>query len=240
MANPGFPKERAGLKADLVRFMPMISGKLWNHLRHGHLREAGIQILAAAVGLLIASILLLAMNISHLRESFAQDERTDQAILLIDQVEARLLGVEMTVRGFALTDDAAFLQRGDRDRKSLQTAVTKLAAIMADEPTQKSRFAAMHALVRQRLDLYAYLATDEHAREVARAITDPQTRKVMSNAREKLKELREAEIALLGQRQAAMIAEARHTFYLAVGIVVLAFVAGALGLFLSQCGQQQL
>jgi len=210
-------------------------GKFQALMRRGHMRLVGGQILVVAGVMLVAAIMLLGVNLSHQRESFAEDVRTADALLLIDDVEAKLVGVEMTVRGYALTGAPDFLRWQNRERKDLQRGLEKLAVAMKGEPTQTRRFVAMRTLIRQRLELYSYLSNPDHAREVAKAITDPKTRDVMDSTRANLRELRAAQRVLLDARQGATIADTRHTFFLAIGIVILAFVAGALGLLLSQC-----
>jgi CHASE3 domain sensor protein len=203
-------------------------------LHRGRLRSVGTQFMIMSAVLLAASILMLWVSYGHLQHSFEIDERTDEALLLIDEVEAKLVGVEMTVRGFALTGEPTFLQWGARDRRDLEADMVKLEASMALEPQQKPRFAEMRALVRQRLDLYAYLGG--HKDEVAHAIVDPKTRDVMHQARQRLAGLRKAQISLLAVRQAEMATRARSTLFLTTGIVIFAFLSVVTGIVLARGG----
>lgn len=202
----------------------------------GRLRPAGTQIMIVSAMLLAASILLLWGSYSHLTHSLETDRRTNEAILLIDQVELKLVGVEQTVRGYALTGDRAFLGWGGNERRDLSRAMSGLAAAMDQEPDQKARFRDMRRLVNQRLDLYAYLVRPEHAKDVGRAMLDPRKRLVMSKARRLLADLRRTQTHLLQIRQADTARNARMTLYLATGIVLLAFVSVVFGIVLIQGG----
>lgn len=205
-------------------------------LRGGRLRSVGTQILIMSAVLLAASILLLWVNYIHLRDSLENDRRTSAAVLLIDQIESKLVGVEMTVRGYALTGEPSFKKWGGSERRGVEMYMKSLGTAMDLETDQKQRFAELQSLVRQRLDLYDYLFQPEHTKEVARAILDPKTRNVMALARKRLAGLRQKQMDLLTVRQAATTEEVRSTLYLTAGIVILAFVSVMLGIVMAQSG----
>jgi CHASE3 domain sensor protein len=206
------------------------------HVRRGSLQQAGTQIMVVAGVLLVSSLLLLWMNFSHLHESFKLDQHTDATLLLIDRAEIRLVGIEMKVRGYALTGDPGFLRREAKEREDLQAALGGISAAVADEPRQAKLFAEVEKLVGARLALYAYLSDPAHAGEVARAITDPEKRAVMSRVRNKLAEMRAAEIAVLQVQQKSLVDEAVRSLLLSTGIIILAFAAVVLGIVLAQGG----
>lgn len=204
------------------------------HVRRGSLQQVGIQVLVVAGVLLVSSLLLLWMNFSHLRKSFELDQHTDSMLLLIDRAEIRLLGIEMKVRGYALTGDPGFLRREAKEREDLQATLGRLSTVVAGEPEQAKLFAKAEKLIRTRLALYAYLSDPAHAGEVARTIVDPEKRAVMSRARNTLAEMRNAEIAVLQVQQKALVAEAVRSLLLSSGIIILAFSAVVLGIVLAQ------
>ena len=173
-----------------------------NLTRHGHLRQVGSPILFAAVAMFISAVMLLGVNISNLHQSFMENARTNDTILQIVTAEAKLVGVEMTVRGFALTGDPAFLDRQKSERKDLKVVLERLGGLVAGDPEQRKHFAEARKLIQMRLDLFAYLSAPGHVREVPHAITDPKTRAVMGQAHYKLRDLLVAEREHLRQKQA--------------------------------------
>lgn len=191
--------------------------------------------LFAAIVLLLSGIVLLGANVSVLRANSALVQRTDDALIQISEVDAKLVGVEMTVRGYALTDNPSFLSYQLYERSHVTTSMARLATLIAREVSQAGRFARLRVLVAKRLALYTYLSDlgPGHAKEVAAAITDPDKRHDMLLARIHLTEMRDQELKLLAERQVASARQASRTYALAIGIVVLAFGFGALGFVFS-------
>ncbi len=212
--------------------LPISSHGLHILVRRGHLRQMGMQMLAVAVVLLLSAVLLLGVNVSALHKSFAWVQRTNDMLVQIAEVETRLVGNELTVRGYALTDDPVFLTYQKSEQIQMTTAMRKLAALVAEEETQAGRFAKLRDLVSQRVAHFAHLTSlgPGHAQDVRAAIVDPGRRTVMRASRALLADMRAEELKLLAQRQAAATQQASRTYWLAVGIVVLAFVFGGLGL----------
>lgn len=204
--------------------------------RRGHLHELRLSVVLGAFILLLSAISLLATNYAQLRKSNEAVRRTNLALREIAEVDAKLVGVEMTVRGYALTNDPLFITAQKYEREHLATAMGILAQAISSEPTQQARFAAIRELIAQRLALYARLFAlgPGHARAVADAITNMPKRKEMLAARLTLTDLREHELALLDARQADLERDALHAFLLAVVLVVISFLFGAVGLTLSQ------
>jgi CHASE3 domain sensor protein len=203
------------------------------------LRQIGTPTLIGSVVLLISALLLLGANVSALRNSFAWVQRTDDVLVQLSEVELRLVGNELTVRGYALTDDPIFLSYQKSEQKQMATAMGKLTTLIAEEPSQKNRFAALRSLVDKRMTHFAYLTSlgPGHAQEVAVAIRDPGKRAVMRAARVQVATMRDEELKLLADRQAAVAAQSTRAYELAIGIVVLAFLFGGLGLAFAQIGR---
>jgi len=207
----------------------------------GHLREMGTPTLFAAIVLLLSGMALLGANVSELRNSYAWVQRSNAVLLQIAEVDSKLVGVEMTVRGYALTDDPAFLRRQRYERDHAMMAMDKLAALMADHPRRLVRVADLRTLVSKRLALYASLSGlgPGHAKGVAAAITDPQKRNDMLAVRLGLNDLRDNELKLLTARQEESARQATHTYKLATAFVVLAFLFSALGLVFTLYGRRR-
>ncbi len=172
----------------------------------GHLRQAGTPTLFAAVVLLLSAMALLGVNITELRRSYAVIQRSNATLLEIAEVDAKLVGVEMTVRGYALTDDPKFLRYQHYERSHTMTAMDKLAQLVADQPAQMRRLELLRGLVAKRLALYSQLSGlgPGHASDVAAAITDPKKRDDMLSARLTLQAMRDDQLKLLASRQATV------------------------------------
>ena len=207
----------------------------------GYLRQIGTPTLIGSIVLLISALLLLGANVSALRNSFAWVQRTDDVLVQLAAVETRLVANELTVRGYALTDDPIFLTYQKNEQGQMAMAIRKLAVLIADEPSQKNRFAALRSLVDKRMAHFARLTSlgPGHAQEVAVAIRDPQKRTVMRAARGQAITMRNEELKLLANRQAAVAEQSTRAYELAIGIVLLAFVFGGLGLAFAQIGRDR-
>ena len=208
-------------------------------LRRGHLRQAGSSALFAAVVLLLSGMILLGINVSTMRKNFEWVQQTDDVLQQISTLESGVTGVELTVRGYALTDDTRFLVFQRNNLHIIELAADKLAGLIAHSPSQLSQFAAL----RQTVDVHCQLFTaltglgPGHAREVAAAIVNRKYRDVMDKLRGQLSAFRQEERQLLVQRQETATAQASRTYDIAIGIVLTAFVLGVLGIVLAQSGR---
>jgi CHASE3 domain sensor protein len=219
-----------------------LSLESFNILFHrGHLRSVGMQILIVAVVLLLSAVLLLGVNVTKLQESFAWVQETNNELIQISEVDKRLVGNELTVRGYALTDDPIFLTYRQDESRQMNAAIAKLGVLLADDPDMTQDFAELRSLVKQRLDLFTYLINlgPGHAQDVAASIRDPKYRAIMRAARAKVEEMRGLELKQLAEQQAAAAQQAKSTYRLAIGIVVLSFVFGALGLAFALIGRDR-
>jgi CHASE3 domain sensor protein len=208
------------------------SSRFRDAIAGGRLSSLGTQIMFAAAALLASSMILLGINVTHLNESFAADRHTDNSLIALAEIEIRLLGSEMKVRGYAMTGDTGFLHRLQSDEKRLFGALDALAPLATDNPLQAQRYARLRALVVQRTDLYAFLIRPEHIGDVKRVIVDPKPRAVMDEARQILAVMRQTELGLLEQKQQALVRDARQTFVTTAAIVMAAFLAILLGIVL--------
>jgi CHASE3 domain sensor protein len=210
-----------------------------NILNRGGLRPVGTQIMAAAAALLVAALLLLGVNLSHLRDSYLTNERTDEVLLKISELDSRLQGAELSVRGYALTGNVIFVTYQKNEQRHVYVAFDHLDRLLADEPSQLKRLTAVRQLVQARIAWFSYLSSSpERAKNVAAAITDPKYRALMRRTRDALSGLSQAERRLLEAKQQDMTRQARRTFLIAACIVVWSFVLSALGLLLARGGSR--
>ena len=210
--------------------MPTTEG-LKTLFQRGHLRQTGSSCLFGAVVLLLSGMTLLGANVSKLRDSYTRVQHSNAVLLQLGEVDAKLVGVEMTVRGYALTDDPAFLKYQKSEREHTTAAMDKLATLIGTDAARASSYRLLKSLVAKRLALYAYLSGlgPGHAHDVAVAISDPAKRNDMYNARILMARLRDDEMKLLAERQDAATQQAAYSYKLALMIVVLAFVLSAVG-----------
>jgi CHASE3 domain sensor protein len=205
----------------------------------GHLQLLGTPMLTGSVALLICGVLLLGMNVSALRQSFAWVQRSDDILIAVSDIKTHVVGNELTVRGYALTDDPIFLRYQKSELHALAENMGKLSRLMADDPTQQSRFVQLKAVVGRHTALFTHLTAlgPGRATDVAYAIIDKDNRTVMNNARAALDKLRAIELAILARRQQTTELEVSRTYAMTVGIVVLAFGLGVIGIALLRYGR---
>jgi CHASE3 domain sensor protein len=208
-------------------------------LRRGHLHSIGTPTLIAAAVLLICALLLLGANVSALSDSFAWVQRTDNALMALSDIELRVIGNELTIRGYALTDDPRFLLFHGNETKFMWAATDKLGDAIGYDPVQVARYRRLRAVLDQRSNQLSRLFSlgPGHAREVAAAIVDDRYRNVLFAARGQVDDFRAEELKLLAERQAAATLQAKRTYGIAIAIFVLAFAFGGLGIAFEMFGR---
>ena len=209
---------------------------LHSSLRGGDTSGVTTPTLFVAVVLLLCAITLMGTSYTRFRETNAEVHRATSVLLQIAEVDSKLVGMEMTVRGYALTDDPVFLKRENYERIHLVSAMQQLDRLIAQESSQRESFAHLRAVVAKRMALYAYLSGlgSDRVREVARVITDTDKRREMLSGRLALNALRDRELKLLQDRQAVQERDAWHTFLIVISIIAAAFVLGGIGLLVSR------
>lgn len=201
-------------------------------MQSGHLRQAGIEIIAGAVALLIAGMVLTSANMSELRAINIRTQNANAALRQVAEVNNMAIGIEMSVRGLALTDDPIFRDYLLSNEDDLRKAVNALTRLVADVPQEDGNIAKLHTLSERHIAIYdrLSLAQPDRAGAVSDAIVDPTTREVRYRLLKTLYSIRDDELKLLGQRQIEAERKVRQTFILSFGIVLLAFVLATIGL----------
>lgn len=207
------------------------------HIRKGHLRKAGTEILAGAVVLLIAGMILLGANISELHGLNQQVERSNEALLQVSEVDNMAIGVEFAVRGLALSGNPVFRKYHRDNDRNLRKAITRLATQTSDRPDQIKDIKSLRILIDSQIATYDRLAAlgREDAPQIAAAIVDPKIRQTRDRLQRTLYDIRRRELAILRDRQKEAERRIRQTFVLSAGIVAMAFALAIIGLTLI-CG----
>ena len=209
-------------------------------LDRGFLRQLGTPILVAAVVMLASAVMLLSVNVSALRQSFEWVQRSDDILLEVSEIENAVIGHELTIRGYALTDDPIFLDYEKNEIGRVDKGMDRLGSLVSADAAQVVLFDKLRQVLDRHTSAFRQLTKlgPAHADVVAKAIRDPSMRAVMANARNGLASFRTVELSILKQRQASAARQASRTFALAIGIVVAAFLLGALGMVVAQYGRE--
>jgi CHASE3 domain sensor protein len=209
--------------------------QLVDFLDRAGLRELGLPMLITAVVLFVAAMAMLGANVSAVRESYSRVQRSNSVLLELAAINTLVMGIDITVRGYALTDNPDFLVYEADNRRRLGYAIDNLASFASADPGQSARIARLRPLVAQHEALFAQLSSlgPGHAKEVATAIADPAKRKMRYAVQNALTAIHNDEVKLLATRQQTAERQVSYTFDLAVGIIAFAFMAGTVGFALT-------
>ena len=199
--------------------------------RRGHLHEIGTSALVVAVAMLLSALILLGVNVAAMQHNLVWVQQADDVLLQIWGVESGITGDEMSVRGYALTDDPRFLAFQQNNRQRTITSMRKLGLLVADDKSESARLTHLRKITADHLSYFGALTRlgPGHARDVASAIVSVPCRAVMTEMRAQLSSYRSHELELLASRQVQAAQQASNTYTFAVGIVVAAFLLGGLG-----------
>lgn len=131
-----------------------------HHVRSGHLRATGIEMMVAALMLLIAGMLLLGANVSDLRRINLSVQQAQSAIQLSDKIDGCMANIELAARGYIITGDRFFVERFEARSQEMQKTLplliqdmkqsdadNKYADLLLDMiPRRQNQLAAMLAL----------------------------------------------------------------------------------------------
>lgn len=204
-----------------------------------YLRLIATPLLIGAVVLLICAVLLLGVNLQVLRNNAAWVQHTDDVLLTVSGLKVDVLNHELSLRGYALTQEPIFLHYRDMEMHALEEDTARLSRLMAADKDEQVQLARLKAMLVRHTAMFEKLFAlgDGHAGDIARAITDPQTLAVMNATRQDISTLQAAELQILAARQKAEESQAVRTYAMALALVVLSFVCGAVGIALSRLGR---
>jgi C4-dicarboxylate-specific signal transduction histidine kinase len=192
----------------------------------------GIAALGLSVALVLLATLALGANVSRLRDSFGWVGHTNTVLHTISNIQIDLLRAESDIRAYVITADAAYLSdyRGARD--SLRAGAARLGGEVADNPAQLARVARLRPLLDLRLSQFDDVVAQGPAAALAQGHDTRRTAarlRLIADIRNRIEDLRNAELALLAQRQAETESRTRGALVIALLAAALAIVAGALG-----------
>ena len=230
-----------GTPVNQMSYQSQFATLFMRHLRKGHLRSAGIQILAVAIVMLLCGMVLLGANVKEMRRGDERVQQSNAMLVHIAEMGTEVLDVEMSVRGYALTGYPEFRVYNAREQQTSRQLMQQLSLATAGDAEQARRYATLKTVMTRRMTMMnKLLALDAgHAGEISGAIVNPQVRGDRFTAVQMLSEMREHELTRLKQRQETARRQAEQSYDLAIGIVVTAFLLSAAGLLLAQGGLQQ-
>lgn len=205
------------------------------------LRELGMSVLFAAIVLFVAAMVMLSRNVSQISESYGWVEKSNTILQRLYAVELKIWGVEMSVRGYAISQNKMFARTYQFNRDKLSQATKTLGALVQSEPALQADYDKLHKLILQHDALYNSLIAlgPGHQDVIAEVITNPSKRQPRNLAMTTLNEMRNKEQSLLSERQSAAEHKAKATYRLAISIAGLAFLAGTLGFTLTLFGRRR-
>ena len=191
----------------------------------------------AGYGVAVVAIALLGWALHSSSRKAAASEaavnHTREVLVAIADFSERLAFAEASQRGYLLTGDGSYLHARDEALAYVRTTATRIAALVANDPEQMRRAAALPELVTRRAALMEAAARGlrRHASaEAAAAFRAGLAEGASQQIRELTRELRGEQKRLLAQRQA--LEQARRTdlreILLVSGIALLALLVPAL------------
>jgi CHASE3 domain sensor protein len=216
-------------------FLPLLLA----HLRMGHLRAAGMQIMVVAVVLLLAGMMMLGANVTRLRDGYGQVRHSVAVLTQLAAIDEETIGIEFSVRGLALTESGEYAHFFNNRRDHLRGALRQLKELLSDDGAKTQQAAALAGLLEKRVALLEDLIRSQNhdPRTVGRIIVQPEVRNIRYHALAIVAALRKSELNKLDDLQMMSQRKASETYHQAVFIVVMAFLLALLGIALCQSGQ---
>lgn len=195
--------------------------------------------LAFSVFLLFALGIVISVNVATLRSRLAWTQHTNDVLLQLSSVQQSLVRMESNLRAYGLTGDTRHIDVWPALTKEARARLEKLGTLVADNPDQAQRFAALRPRIDNRIDRWSYIVemgirnngatiTQDMRSELARDVVNRPMRSISAG----LTDFRAVETRLLQERQRLADRQTIWLTYLSFMIVIAAPVLGALGLVL--------
>ncbi len=191
-------------------------------------------LLAFALVLFAIAGIFLGVNLAKLRQSFGYVQHTNEVLRDLNAAERQLLTAESSERGVLLTGDASYVASYRRARDDLPKTLTALRQLVADNPAQIARLAELRANIDARLAEFAEVVAlgPDHLQEALAILSTARSRQLTPLIESKLGEMRDAELALLDERQRSVDRSAVLATVSTAAMVILALLCAAIGAYL--------
>lgn len=206
-----------------------------HHVRSGHLRATGIEMMVAALMMLVSGLLLMGANVSDLRRINLSVQNAHLFIQLTDNIDGSLANLELAARGYIITGDDFFRKRFRLRSYELQQALPLLSRGEEPQGALLQQVALLQKLVPQRQKRLAVLfdLPPEKLQPVPGWVANRETwneRQVVTGA---LSMIRDSEMARIHQLQLDSERKVRQVYFLSTIFSVLSCLLSLLGLFLT-------
>jgi len=190
--------------------------------------------LAIALGMFVVAAVALTVNLTRQRDSFGWVEHTNEVLRNIYAVETRILEAESGERGFLLTGESSYFDSYTRSQADIPKSLEALRQALSDNPNQILRLEELRSSIDARLAELKQIVELGPTRlnEALAILRTAQHRHLTTLSEEKLGQLRQAELALLGERQRRAERDTMIATVIAAAMGVLAMLSAAMGAFL--------
>lgn len=190
--------------------------------------------LLLAVGVLIAGAIALTVNLSRQGSAYGSIQHTNDVLRRAAAVERRILEAESGERGYLLTGDGSYLAAHNRAQAEISGLLDQLRQRIADDPSQTARLNDLRPVIEERLGQLKQAVELgptrlNEALEILRAARSEQLTSLIET---RFAEFRQAEAALLVDRQRAASRETVVVASIAVALAILAMLSAAIGVYL--------
>ena len=205
--------------------------RFWEFLDRGLFHDLGVPALVASLVLFVSALTLLGANVSELRASYARVHQANEALLQMATINADILRIEMTVRGYALSGDPQYIVWQKMAADALDGRLAKLEVLVADDNDERTDIAALKKLLqshRAYFESMARLVPTDRSRVVVEMVD--YSKKVKRRPIENLlSDMRVDEARVLAREEQEAEVRVVNAYRYAIGISTVALLLGAIG-----------
>ena len=190
--------------------------------------------LAIAVGMFVVAAVALSVNLTRQRDSFGWVEHTNGVLRTVSALERRILEAELGERGYLLTGESSYLDSYNRSQGDIPKLLETLRQAVSDNPSQVQRLDELRPRIEARLAEFKQIVDLGPTRlnDALEILRTAQSRQLTTRIEETLGQFRQAELALLGERQQRANRDTIVATLIAAVMAVLAMLSAAMGAFL--------
>lgn len=191
-------------------------------------------LIIVALGLSLALAVALSFNLTRMRESFAWVRHTNEVLRVLSEAERQLLEAESAERGYLLTGERSYLENYNRAQTEIPKLFATLGEAVSDNSAQALLVAELRRNIDARLDEFRRAIEFGPARlaDALAILTTARARQLTPEIGRNVAEIRQAELALLEQRQRLADENGTSTTLTAAALSILVVLGAAIGAFL--------
>jgi CHASE3 domain sensor protein len=189
--------------------------------------------LAIALVMFVVAAVAMSISLSRQRDSFGWVEHTNEVLRTIFAIEKSVLEAESAERGYLLTGQSSYLDNYNRSRADVRKFIEALRQGISDNPSQIRRLDKLRPNIEARLAEFKQIIELGTARldEALALLRTAQSRQLTTVIEEGLGQFRQAELALLSERQKRADYDNTIATLTTAVMGVLAILSAALGAF---------